>query len=125
METAEPQKAAPQKRRRGFQFSLRDLLALVALAALACAIAFPMVRKWQRIRAIQEKAKEELKAMVKPVHDRSATISSAARRPESHAPCTVPRGRRDVASPAKNRRSSTGAAKASRSSWLAPTGRFT
>ena len=119
-------KAGSQKCRRWLlQFSLRDLLALVALAALACEIAFPMIRKWQRIRAIQEKANEELKAMVKPVHVRSATISSAARSPESHAPCTVPRWRRDVASPAKNSRSSTGAAKASRSSWLAPTGRFT
>jgi hypothetical protein len=62
-------KAEPLKHRRGFQFSLRDLLALVALAALACAIAFPMIRRWQRIRAIQEKANEELKAMVKPVEN--------------------------------------------------------
>jgi Tfp pilus assembly protein FimT len=65
---AELSKADPPKRqRRRFQFSLRDLLALVALAALGCAIAFPMIRKWQRIRAIQEKTSEELKAIVKPV----------------------------------------------------------
>jgi hypothetical protein len=64
---SEPPKAEPNRQRRGFQFSLRDLLALVALAALACAIAFPMIRNWQRIRAIQEKANEELKAIVKPV----------------------------------------------------------
>ena len=63
--------AGPLKRRRGFQFSLRNLLALVALAALACAIAFPMVRKWQRVRAIQEKANEELKAIVKPIENAS------------------------------------------------------
>src|SRR5882762_5624462 len=67
--------AGPLKRRRGFQFSLRDLLALVALAALVCAIAFPMVRKWQRIRAIQEKANEELKAMIKPVQDASKHLA--------------------------------------------------
>ncbi len=45
---SEPTNAFPPKlKRRWFQFSLRDLLALVALAALACAIAFPMIRERQ------------------------------------------------------------------------------
>jgi Tfp pilus assembly protein FimT len=71
MQSEPPKADLPKRRRRGLQFSLRDLLALVALAAVACAIAFPMVRKWQRIRAIQEKANEELKAIVKPVQNAS------------------------------------------------------
>jgi hypothetical protein len=63
----ESPKPDPPYGRRRCQFSLRDLLALVALAALACAIVFPMIRERQRIRAIQEKANEVLKALVKPV----------------------------------------------------------
>jgi len=62
-----PSEPDPLRNRRRFQFSLRDLLALVALAALACAIAFPMIRERQRIRAIEEKTNEALKALIKPV----------------------------------------------------------
>jgi hypothetical protein len=64
---SEPPEPDPPNGRRRFQFSLRDLLALVALAALACAIVFPMIRERQRMRAIEEKANEALKALIKPV----------------------------------------------------------
>jgi hypothetical protein len=67
MQTEPPKADPPKRNRRWFQFSLRDLLALVALAALACAIAFPMIRKRQRNRAIKKKADEALKALIKPV----------------------------------------------------------
>ena len=55
------------QRRRWFQFTVRRLLALVGVAALASAVAFPMIRERQRIRAIQEKTDEALKALIKPV----------------------------------------------------------
>jgi hypothetical protein len=64
---SEPSNLDPPNGRWRFQFSLRDLLALVALVALACAIAFPMIRERQRIRAIEEKTNEALKALIKPV----------------------------------------------------------
>ena len=68
------QTESPNHRGR-FQFSLRDLFALVALAALACAILFPLIRERQRIRAIQEKANEVLKALVKPVQSAASARS--------------------------------------------------
>jgi hypothetical protein len=67
MQTELPNAEPPKRKRRWFQFSLRDLLALVALAALACAIAFPIIRERQRNQAIQKKADEALKALIKPV----------------------------------------------------------
>ncbi len=81
MQTEPSEAEPPKRRRRWFQFSLCDLLALVALAALACAIAFPMIRERQRIRAIQEKANEALKALIKPVQaaPKSTALSSLDR----------------------------------------------
>ena len=49
-----------------------------------------------------------------------ACTSAAARRPDSYAPCTVPKCRRLVASPAKNRRPLTGAARVSRMAGFDP-----
>ena len=64
---SEPPKAdTPKRKRRWFQFSLRTLLILtVACAVGAARVAREMERK--RIRALEEKAHEELRAMVKPV----------------------------------------------------------
>ena len=74
----EPSKPDPPNGRRRFQFSLRDLLALVALAALACASAFPMIRERQRMRAIEEKANEALKALIKPVQSAPRRIARSS-----------------------------------------------
>ncbi len=75
---SQPPKPDPPNGRWRFQFSLRDLLALVALAALACAIAFPMIRERQRMRAIEEKANEALKKLIKPVESAPGHVARSS-----------------------------------------------
>ncbi len=51
----EPSKTDPPKRkRRWFQFSLRTLLAVAAIAAVQCAVYFPMLREWEANRELDE-----------------------------------------------------------------------
>jgi hypothetical protein len=104
-----PKSARPTSRLRWFQFSLRDLLTLIALAAVVCAITVPMIRNWQRSRALEEKAREELRALVKPVQN-SGQLNTASRfgrrrePPESLAPAG--RGRGSMSMPTSDRESS-------------------
>jgi hypothetical protein len=66
MQTEPPKAEPPKRKRRWFQFSFRTLLILTVPCAVGAAwVAREMERK--RIRALEEKAHEELRAMVKPV----------------------------------------------------------
>jgi hypothetical protein len=66
MQTEPPEAEPPKRKRRWFQFSLLSLLIFTMACAVGAAwVAREMERK--RIRALEEKAHEELRAMVKPV----------------------------------------------------------
>jgi hypothetical protein len=55
IETEIPKPKPRKRKRRWFQFSLRSVLILVTIVSVQCAVCLPMVREWQRRRAIFQK----------------------------------------------------------------------
>jgi Tfp pilus assembly protein FimT len=65
---AEPPKVDPPKRkRRWFQYSLRSLLIVVAIAAVQCAVCLPLLREWQQRRQQQADSEELIKLITDTV----------------------------------------------------------